>query len=197
MPHVISGSQPVYIRHSAPGVRNECIASYRGFSGNTFPRTGLAQVIPAWPLQRSGIIQKMRYLTVPLDIRSKLYDLYSDSVYWTDHYGESRQYGYLSTDDFRWNGSDDGGRYIRIEAQIPEYWAQGNTVCKIAFEGGWYDPDGSCPPPPVDGCGWHDGSRYSTGEYTGRFSARGVVRLFGAADLSTHPDFARYFDPNE
>ena len=152
---------------------------------------------PAWPLQRYGIIRKMRYMTVPLNIRTKVYDPYTGSVYWTDHYSESYQYGYLNTGGFYWNGLDDGGRYICIEAQLPEYWAQGSTVCRIAFEGGWADPGSTYPPPPVDGCGWHDGDRYFSGEYTGQFSSRGVLRLFGAADLSTHPDFARYFDPNE
>jgi len=152
---------------------------------------------PAWPLQRYELIRKMRYMTIPLNIRSKVRDPNTGAVSWIDHYYQSYQYGYLNTDNFYWNGRLDTGRYILLEAEIPEYWTRGSAVCRIAFEGGWSEPDNGYPPPPVAGRGWHDGGRYLAGEYAGQFSARGIVRLFGAADLSTHPDFARYFDPIE
>lgn len=152
---------------------------------------------PAWPLQRYGLIQKMRYMTVPLNIRSKVRDSGTGAVFWVDHYSESWQYGYLDTENFYWNGRLNTGRYILLEAEIPEYWRWGNTVCKIAFEGDRAEHYNGCPPPPVVGRGWHDGGRYLAGDYAGEYPFSGVVRLFGAADLSTHPDFARYFDPIE
>ena len=162
----------------------------------TIMRTAIMD--PAWPTQRYKIIQQMRYLTVPLEIRVKIYDIYSGGqIYWTDWYSESFwQRGYSDTDEFKWCGKDHGGRYLQLEAKFPEYWRKGDTVCKISYEGGWYYPEVTLPPPPINGRGWYDGRDYLTEEYTGQYSERGVVRLYGAVDLSTHPDYAEYFDVN-
>ena len=160
--------------------------------GDYYPGTEIMD--PAWPLQRYRLIQKMRYMTVPLKIRTREYDRFSHTVNWRD-YAETYPRS-INKDSFYWNGRDNEGQYVQIEAQIPEYWAQGNTVCKIGLEGGWKYSD-SRPPPPIDGCAWHNGTWYLSGEYTGLNSSPGIVRLFGAADLATHPDFARYFDVNE
>ena len=162
---------------------------------------------PAWPRQRYKVIQQMRYMTVPLHIRTKEKKYIPTYPYYTFAWGDyspqiSNPY-FINTRYFGWCGKELGGDYRQVEARIPEYWTQRNTVCKIGLEGGWSDvgeapvaPPGA-PPPPINGCYWHNSSTYLSGEYTEEGSYWGTVRLFGAVDLSTHPDFAQFFDINE
>ena len=149
---------------------------------------------PAWPLQRLEVIRKMRYMTVPLNIRTREYDESSGTCRWFDYSGVYPNS--VNREDFRWNGQTNEGQYVQVEAQIPEYWTRGDTVCRIGYQGGWkwsYQEEYSGPPP-INGCAWVNGARYLSGAYAGPGSGPAVVRLFGAADLATHPDFSRYFD---
>ena len=161
-----------------------------------YSRTGNSIMSPEWPLQRYKIIQKMRYMTVPVELRAKEYGKWIDYSHRWDIYDSYRpitEYG-MNTDKFWWRKS---GQYSQLEAQIPEYWSKGNTVCKIGYIGRWALPDDPNPPPPINGCAWSGGSLYLTEEYMGTYSGRAVIQLYGAVDLATHPDFAQYFDMNE
>lgn len=156
---------------------------------------------PAWPVQRYKVIQKMRYITVPLNIRTKEWNWQYNRVEWVDYRDPSGSDIFahsINRDDFDWTAPGRGGQYIQIEAQISEYWARENVVCKIGYEGGWrYSGLDREQPPPINGSAWVGGDRFLSGEYTGSASWPGIVRLFGAVDLSTHPDFERYFDIND
>lgn len=174
-------------------ILGEDVIPWPYYAGGDIKRPAIMD--PSWPLQRHKLVQKMRYISVPLKVRTLYYMYSSHSFVWTDY---NWTYGSIDTDYFDWCGQDKAGEYRQVEAEIPEYWRQGNTVCKIGYEGGWYWPvQASEPPPPINGCAWHSGNRYLSAEYTEQYSFRGFVRLYGVADLSTHPDFTQYFDINE
>ena len=146
---------------------------------------------PAWPLQRYRLIQRMRYLTVPAEVRIlKGYDgqWYAGGGGALDHW-YLRGWWYEAYDrPFYWepNGSK------RIRVRIPEYWTRENTVCRIGFE--VEKINSGTPDPPISGCFWHRGNEYLSAEYAGPEETSCYMRGFGVADLSTHPDFAQYFD---
>ena len=155
---------------------------------------------PSWPLQRYKVIQHLRYISVPLDIRTKEYNARLKIYEWKDYKYENHIYqdNSINRDRFYWHGrlGDDWG-YVQVEARISEYWRQGNTVCKIGYEGKWKEPAGHTVPTPLDGCAWVNGNYLLSNEYTGNRSGDGIVKLYGVADLATHPDFEQYFDINE
>ena len=152
---------------------------------------------PAWPIQRYKVIQAMRYTTIPINIRVKDYDRYTDTATWHEWHPTFFPYNHSINDpNFPWAVRYEYGGYLQIEAEVPEYWTQGNTVCKIGYEGGWNGPGWEVDPP-ISGCVWNSGNRFLSSEYTGKISPRAIVRLYGAADLATHPDFEQYFDTNE
>ena len=152
---------------------------------------------PAWPIQRYKVMQKMRYITIPLNIRVKDYELWSDTATWHEWVIPNRIYNHsINSTNFNWGARGYYNGYLQIEAEVPEYWTRGNAVCKIGYEGGWHG-GGYEAQPPISGCVWNSGNRFLSSEYTGSISPMATVRLFGAIDLSTHPDFAEYFDTNE
>ena len=133
---------------------------------------------PRWPLQRYAVIQHMRYILVPLDIRLKMFSSSEYGGWWkdADHIDESR---------FSWgvgNNSCD-----KIEIAFPEYWQQGDTACKIGING----ESGK----PISGDFWFSGRSYSY-TFSGPDDAEQSLKIFGAVDLATHPDFTQYFDVN-
>lgn len=161
---------------------------------------------PAWPLQRYNVIQHLRYLSVPLDIRTKEYNEQLKINEWKDYKYEYHYYqdNSIRRDDFYWHGRNATvWGYVQVEARISEYWRQGNTVCKIGYEGRWKDDwdQQHFPPAPLNGCAWSDGNYFLSDEFTENLGNRSggdsIVWLYGVVDLATHPDFAQYFDINE
>ena len=155
---------------------------------------------PAWPLQRHKVIQHMRYLSVPLDIRTKEYNGQIGVNEWKDYKDEDHYYrdNCIDRDNFYWATT---WGCVQVEARISEYWRQGNTVCKIGYEGRWKDDwdQQHHPPAPLNGCAWSNGNYFLSSEFNlpGYNHGRCIVKLYGVVDLATHPDFEQYFDINE
>ncbi|MBR2372733.1 MAG: hypothetical protein IKA87_00720 [Lentisphaeria bacterium] len=140
-----------------------------------------------WALQRYRLIQKMRFVTVPLAIR-----VFDNSIEkWSDY----RLYdGYFSRHPGRIDSrAFDWCLFPQIEAQIPEYWQKEGTVCKIGINAkkGAYI---IYPPPPVTGDLWKQGAYFKSAKYEGRYPQESDLMIYAAVDLASHPDFKKYFD---
>ena len=145
----------------------------------------------AWPLQRYRLIQRMRYVTVPLEImifNGHDHAWLPDPGRALDHWYR-RGWWYEAYDrPFSW--SEEGT--CRIRATIPAYWTCDDTVCRIGFEVEKMSP--GSPDPPIAGCFWHEGGDYLSAACADPNGISCYMRGFGVADLATHPDFAQYFD---
>ena len=148
---------------------------------------------PAWPVQRYKVIQQLRYITVPLDIRVEVQNWGTSEWYWVDWYSEAgnSQYGCINKTVYPYF---DWIFLRKIEAKFADYWTQGNTVCKIGVFGEKpYDGYSI----QIDGCFWVNDKEYSCTRSSGVENPEQKLRIYGAVDLSTHPDFAQYFDITE
>lgn len=138
----------------------------RGFGG--YPLR--ISLDPEWGEQRYRLIQKMRYCFIPL-------------------ISPEMRVNFVNDNELGWGG------YRKITFRIPDYWRAGGTVHKIAvFIKDTY-PDVFEETPP-DACKWvTDGEFIIPARADGEvWKGKSQVRIFGCVDLSTHPDFAKYFD---
>ena len=137
-----------------------------------------------WLEQRCKLIQKVRFVTVPLKIRVLNTPYSTSEGEWID-WGYNK--GCIDWEDFQWF------YYRQIEADIPEYWCKEGTVCKIGVNSEYLTPYYTSPP--FDGDFWVSGPHFKSGktDYKERYSK---IKLYGAVDLATHPDFKKYFDIN-
>ncbi len=127
-----------------------------------------------WQHQRYELIQRLRFLVIPMAIYVK----------WTK--------------DADWEAYSDGmlGEVFNIfdgvwgiKAVVADYWARDGVSFKIGVrsEGDF----------PVVGNFWHNGKEFvfDNGENIGRFNS--YINIFAVVDLATHPDFEKYYDSPE
>lgn len=153
---------------SEADVLGEEIVEKLWYNYSTQTYNGRRSMEPAWALQRYRLIQKMRYVTVPID--------YGDGVFEYEHFFWDSIAGY------------------RLRFALPSYWAQSGVDCRIGIKAETLDL--SRPAPPIEGCFWVNGSEFVAGEAAAFSGQASKILVCGAVDLATHPDFARYFDVN-
>jgi hypothetical protein len=132
-----------------------------------------------WHRQRYRLIQKMRYCIVPLQISYQEY--YSRNWY-------NMSGGFVDSSSFSWD------HIYKLRMQFPEYWCLAGTSLKI----GVYAEKVYGTRLPLSGSFMHRGSSFTTDPPPVGKSWQGssLLRVYGMADLSTHPDFSHYFEIN-
>ena len=140
----------------------------------------ISVMAPGWYKQRYALYQLFRYTVVPLDITLRHYYNNTRTDVETDHVASS--YFVWGTEESH-GGSD---WYDKIDVSFPAYWSQA-TTCKIGIEGEAGKPLG---------ISWVDGKTWSY-QYTGAEPTSQTLTIYGAVDLTTHPDFSQYFDIDE
>jgi hypothetical protein len=128
------------------------------------------------PTQIYTLIQKMRYCIIPLECFFS--NQWQD---WTEWFYNT---GCINQPQYYWNYNR------RLKVIIPEYWRKENTQYKIGVYAKNTTPGDAVP---VNGSFWKNAAEYTT---PGIASTNGIsdVRIYGAIDLSTHPDFKKYID---
>ena len=146
--------------------------------GGRFLRTPIG-----WEQQRYWLIQKMRFCIVPLKIT---WCSSFDNVWYEHSGGYAGERGFINSDAFNWEGR----KYLRLT--FPDFFLQGACCCKIALAAEKI----SGKKVPIEGKRWITGFPFTTAAPPGDESWDGIskLRVYGIADLSTHPGFASYFD---
>lgn len=137
----------------------------------------------SWYRQRYALIQKLRFLVVPMDIWYKSFD-----GEWWQEYHNVYEGGYLyfpCKSEYEPCFSLNAIKGVRFS--IPDYWAQDGVDFKIGVQ---IDPSKYSP---VKGQFWYYGKTYTI-ETEKRWDGSGVFSAFAVVDLATHPDFAKYYD---
>lgn len=137
-----------------------------------------------WESQRYRLIQKMRYCLVPIKIM--VFEALYDKT-WKNWYGNT---GFLDRDGFGWEG------YSRVRASFFDYWTQGNTVFKIGIFAENKTPGLKVP---FNGGRWISQKEFTSAKAPDDDPWLGIstLRIYGAVDLSTHPDYEKFFDLEE
>lgn len=158
-------------------IHHPSMASQRG-EGPTAARYGNGT---EWEKQRYRLILKMRYCLVPLQIYARR--SYNDSTFY-EYYG-SRS-GCINNSAFYW------ADYPQLYVKLPEYWTQEKTVYKIGI---YAENLTSCSKVPLEGSRWISDKSFRTVREpaVNYWQSHSILRIYGAVDLSTHPDFKKYF----
>ena len=150
---------------------------------NNLSAGGFLRTTLSWEKQRYALIQKMRYCIVPLKIH-----WYSDSdKEWYEYSGPGAgERGFVNSDRFVWTGR----KYLRLT--FPDFWMEEGTICKIALSAEKISGDKL----PLEGARWLTSFPFTTqappeGEM---WESASKLRIYGMADLSTHPGFASFFE---
>lgn len=138
-----------------------------------------------WQKQLLKLIRAMRYCIIPLTISYQ-----EDNGKWFDMISPS-----VNAAQFHW------GLYRQIRIKIPEYWqgeesAAGETNSfKIGIYARNITPDyvDENNIPPVTGMFWTTDKEYIINVTEENSSSLSELRIYGAVDLSKHPDFRKYF----
>ena len=129
-----------------------------------------------WERQRYKLIEKMRFCTIPLKVqrRSK-----GDSG-WT----EFPQKHHINQ-NLSWENEN------QYKITVPSYWCAEGIGYKIGIFAKTLSAPGL--KTAVEGCYWLPASSFVTPRITGTEAGFSEVRIYGAVDLATHPDFKHYF----
>lgn len=170
-----------------PGIFDLTDADLLGEAVLPFPFShyGYSVMDPGWYKQRYKLYQLIRWVTVELEIKIRRYRNGEPEWETTEYIPGARE-----ITRFNWGTPADPGTYPwtdRIEIAFPAYWQQAD--CKIGIEGRSIAGERETPL----GSSWVDSQHYEY-EYTGYLSPTQTLRIYGVADLATHPDFAQYFD---
>lgn len=123
----------------------------------------------AWEKQQYRLVQAMRYRIVPL-----LFQGLS---------AEAAHYGYADFKHYGWGISN-------IKIEVPEKWRQAD--CKIGIFAKVVNDGREAP---IDGCFWVSGKTPYVKEITQKpFQTASELRIYGAVDLATHPDYQKFFE---
>jgi hypothetical protein len=155
-------------------------------------KTGFASAHLQWAKQRYRLIQKMRYCTIPAKIELLQFSYY----YFPDWEDWTYNNGYIDYDRINFRDVD------RFRITVPEYWNQSGVKWKICVNAAKEkSPDQVTILPNISGNYWITQSPYTSparpdkeNPWTGTFAP---LRVRCVVDLSTHPDFSKYFDPKE
>lgn len=147
---------------------------------NTGRAIGRLSMSMQWETQRYKLIQKMRWCIIPLKV-SVRYSHYND--WWREWYGNRACIDY----NFPWE------IYPQIKVSFSDYWTQEDTVYKIGIYAKKLHPDYRTP---IEGCYWVKDKTFTTPPWPPdqRWFGESSLRIYGAVDLSTHPDYQHYFD---
>ena len=122
----------------------------------------------AWEKQQYKLVQKMRYCIVPLILEGVG--------------AESKRQGFASWVEWTWDT-------VQVKIQMPEYWQKAD--CKI----GIYAKVINGIHPTINGCFWVSGKTpYVKEPVADARITTSELRIYGAVDLATHPDFKKFFD---
>lgn len=135
-----------------------------------------------WEKQRYRLIQKMRYCIIPLQVAVR--ENYGNKDLWREYYGST---GCVDSAFFNWE------TYLQLRITVPDYWTKEGTCYKIGLFAENKDPYTKAP---ISGCRWEERRELTTSKAPADapYLGRSVLRIYGAADLSTHPDYSKYFD---
>lgn len=125
---------------------------------------------PEWGAQRYRLVQKMRYCFIPLIIQGWGGEMINET--W-----------------FNW------AIRKKLTFRVPDYWRAEGTVHRIAVFMKNIYPDADYKTP-ADVCKWVTDGEFIIHERAdgGYWEGASHVLIFGCVDLSTHPDFVKYFD---
>ena len=156
-------------------ILNEEIIPFGTFRGKPADST-------EWETQRYRLIQKMRYCLIPLLIEVSTLD-YQKRETWQDYHYNS---GCVDQETFHWD------YWYRLKVKIPDYWSQKNVISKIGINA---ENLTSANNVPINGSRWMEQKSFTTAKNTGNSLWLGTskLRIYGAVDLASHPDFAKYF----
>lgn len=151
---------------------------YRDDTGLYFFPRGLRRVGELdWEKQQYRIVSVMRYCIVPLLIRND-----TGGIKWSA--------GYMHSERFEW--SNHSGRDTQIIFEFPEYWKKATVKVGVFAKNTSKDQSLKVP---VDGSFWANGKTpyiITTPDGTD-YDAQSELRIYGAVDLATHPDFMKFF----
>ena len=137
-----------------------------------------------WEKQRYRVVQKMRYCIIPLKILTR--DTWWDpsGERWYEWYGNT---GCVDQGSFSWES------YRQLKVSVPDFWTKEGTQYKIGVFAENNEPYTQAP---VSGCRWFTQKELTTSQAPAGSKWRGssTLRIYGAVDLSTHPDYSKYFD---
>ena len=150
---------------------------------NTGRAIGRRATSMQWELQRYRLIRKMRWCIIPLKV-SVRYSHYND--WWREWYGNTGCMHY----NFPWE------IYPQLTVSVPDYWTREDTVYKIGIYAENIQPYTRSP---LSGCRWISQKEFTTAQAPSdaRWLGETHLRIYGAVDLSTPPDFQHFFDPIE
>lgn len=121
----------------------------------------------AWEKQQYKLAKEMRYCIVPLILEGLG--------------AEANRQGFANWVNWTWD-------VVPVKIQIPEYWKKAD--CKIGIYAKVIDGMH----PTINGCFWVSGkTAYVKEPVADARITRSEVRIYGAVDLATHPDFKKFF----
>lgn len=142
--------------------------------GTAIPRTAPSL---DWHKQRYRLIQKGRYCIVPITTNVK-YD--------GEWLNMTTSAGYINDEDFGW-------WYVRgLKFAFDDFWFQEGVDARIGI---YNEHVGGAAVFPFQGAYWFPQKTVTLiPEEDKRWDGYSILRAYGIIDLSTHPDFAEYFD---
>ena len=129
-----------------------------------------------WEKQRYKVIEKMRFCTIPLEIRRRS----RGDTDWTEFPRKHHINQNLS-----WENEN------QYKITVPPYWCAGGTDHKIGIFAKTLSSPGL--KTALEGCYWLKTDSFVTPLVPRNEAGFSEVRIYGAVDLATHPDFKHYF----
>ena len=120
------------------------------------------------------LIQKFRFSIIPLEV-----SYLGNDGKWHEWFGNT---GCVNLTCY-WSS------YKRWKVRIPEYFRKEQALCKIGVYAKNQSPGYRVP---IDGSFWNESYEYTTPAVSS--TGWSTLRIYGAIDLSTHPDFKKYID---
>ena len=128
-----------------------------------------------WEKQRYKVINQMRFCTIPLQVR-----------YRTKTYPEWTAYSQIN----HINATIGWQNEIQFKITIPSYWCADSVDRKIGICAKTLSENLKTA---LEGCYWRKTDLFVTDTVPDRESGLSELRIYGAVDLATHPDFKHYF----
>lgn len=136
-----------------------------------------------WQHQRYALIQRLRFMIIPMACLGKQGDA------WVEISRDGYFYWPCLEDEF--NCYPFHGHVIRgIKLVVPDYWAQEGVSYKIGIV---INPSGHGHYIPLSGAFWHHAKEFVC-ETKDNWDGYAEFSAFAVVDLSTHPDFAKFYD---
>ena len=149
------------------------IFSHPAVTGTEIPRTAPSL---DWHKQRYRLIQKGRYCIVPI----------TTNVKYDGEWLNMTSAGYINDENFGW-------WYVRgLKFSFDDFWFQEGVDARIGI---YNEHVGGAAVFPFQGAYWFQQKTVTLiPEEEKRWDGYSILRVYGIIDLSTHPDFAEYFD---